>query len=80
MIVGRFLLRFILVPLGAGLSILAAMLFVVIANWNRFAAVVETNRGGDEFVVALFAFGAWVMFIATVSAAAMMTPTFMFIR
>lgn len=74
MILGRFLVRFILVPLGASFAIFAAVLFVIVANWNRFAAVVEANRGGDEFVVALFAFGAWVMFIATVSAAAMMTP------
>src|SRR6188474_2865466 len=74
MIVGRFLLRFILVPLGAGCAILAAVLFVVVANWNRFSAVVEANRGGEEFVVALFLFGSWVMFVAAISAAAMMTP------
>jgi hypothetical protein len=74
MIIGRFLLRFILVPLGAGCAILAAVLFVVVANWNRFSAVVEANRGGEEFVVALFLFGSWVMFVAAISAAAMMTP------
>ena len=74
MIVGRFLLRFILVPLGAGCAILAAVLFVVVANWNRFSAVVEANRGGEEFVVALFLFGSWVMFVAAISAAAMLTP------
>jgi hypothetical protein len=74
MIVGRFLLRFILVPLGASLAILAAVLFVVAANWNRFSAVVEANRGGEEFVVALFLFGSWVVLIAAISAAAMLTP------
>jgi hypothetical protein len=74
MIIGRFLLRFILVPLGASLAILAAVLFVVVANWNRFAAVIETNRGGEEFVVALFLFGSWVVLIAAMSAAAMLTP------
>ncbi len=74
MIVGRFLLRFILVPLGACFAILAAVLFVVAANWNRFSAVIEANRGGEEFVVALFLFGSWVMFIAAISAAAMLTP------
>jgi hypothetical protein len=66
MIVGRFLLRFILVPLGAGCAILAAVLFVVVANWNRFSAVVEANRGGEEFVVALFLFGSWAMFVAAI--------------
>ena len=74
MIIGRFLLRFILVPLGAGCAILAAVLFVVVANWNRFSAVVEANRGGEEFVVALFLFGSWVMIVAAMSAALMLTP------
>ena len=74
MIIGRFLLRFILVPLGAGCAILAAVLFVVVANWNRFSAVVEANRGGEEFVVALFLFGSWVTIVAAMSAAAMLTP------
>jgi len=74
MIIGRFLLRFILVPLGAGCAILAAVLFVVVANWNRFSAVVEANRGGEEFVVALFLFGSWVTIVAAMSAALMLTP------
>lgn len=75
MIVGRLLLRFILVPLGAGCAILAAVLFVTAANWNRFASLVAAEQGSDkEFFVALVFFGASIMFIATVSAAAMMTP------
>ena len=75
MIVGRFLLRFILVPLGASCAILAAMLFVTAANWNRFASLVAAEQGSDkEFFVALVFVGSWVMFIAAVSAAAMMMP------
>jgi hypothetical protein len=75
MIVGRFLLRFILVPLGAGCAILAVVLFVTAANWNRFASVVAAEQGGDEeFFVALVFVGAWVMFVAAISAAAMLTP------
>jgi hypothetical protein len=75
MIVGRFLLRFILVPLGAGCSILAAVLFVTAANWNRFSALIASEQGSDkEFFVALVFVGAWIMFIAAISAAAMMLP------
>jgi hypothetical protein len=75
MIVGRFLLRFILVPLGAGCAILAAVLFVTAANWNRFASLVAAEQGSDkEFFVALVFVGGWVMFIAAISAAAMMMP------
>ena len=39
MIIGRLLMRFLLVPLGGGVAICVAMLFVMVAHWNRFAAV-----------------------------------------
>jgi hypothetical protein len=75
MIIGRFLLRFLLVPLGAACAMLAALLFVTAANWNRFATLVAAEQGADkEFFVALVFFGASIMFIAAVSAAVMMTP------
>jgi hypothetical protein len=75
MIVGRFLLRFILVPLGASCAILAAVLFVTAANWNRFTSLIAAEQGSDkEFFVALVFVGTWIMFIAMISAAAMMTP------
>jgi hypothetical protein len=74
MIVGRLLLRLLLVPLGASVAVSVAVLVVVVANWNRFAAVVAQQTGGDELIVAVFFAGAWIMFIAAVSAAAMMLP------
>ena len=74
MILGRLLLRFLLVPLGAAVAILVAVLFVIAANWNRFAAVVAQQSGGDELIVALFFAGAWITFVAAVSAMAMMLP------
>jgi hypothetical protein len=75
MIVGRFLLRFILVPLGASFAILAAVLFAAAANWNRFAAHIAVERGSDsEFFVALVFVGGWLMFMAAGSAALMLTP------
>lgn len=74
MIVGRFLLRFLLVPLGALVAVLVAVTFVLVANWNRFSAIVAQQTGGDELIVAIFLAGAWITFIAAVSAMAMMTP------
>ncbi len=41
---GRLIARFLLVPLGAGLAILAAVLFIVAAHWNRFAALVAAEH------------------------------------
>jgi hypothetical protein len=47
---------------------------VIVAHWNRFAALVAADRGGDEFMVALFFVGSWIVFVASVSAAAMLLP------
>jgi len=74
MVVGRLLLRFLLVPLGGAVAVLVAVLFVVVANWNRFAAVVAQQTGGDELIAAIFFAGAWITFVAAISAVAMMLP------
>jgi hypothetical protein len=74
MILGRLLLRFLLVPLGAAIAILTAVLFVIVANWNRFSAIAVGDRGGDEFVIALFFVGSWIVLVASVSAMAMLLP------
>jgi len=70
MIVGRFLLRFLIVPLAAGFACLAAMLFVVAAHWNRFSVMAAEDMRGDEFIFAMFVAGmahVWVLSLATVS-------------
>lgn len=50
MILGRLIMRMLLVPLGGGLAIVAAVLFVVAAQWNRFAAAVEVDPSGEAFI------------------------------
>jgi len=74
MILGRLLMRFLLVPLGAAVAILVAVLFVIVAHWNRFAEVVNAQSGSEEFYVAFVFAGSWVMLVAAVSAAAMLLP------
>jgi hypothetical protein len=75
MIIGRLLLRLLLVPFAAGTAILAAVLFVTVAHWTRFAALVAANRGGDgEFDAALLFAVAVVVFLAAISAAKMLWP------
>jgi hypothetical protein len=73
MVLGRLLLRLLLVPLGVGAAIVTAVLVVIVAHWNSFAALAAPERGGEEFVALLIA-GSWIMFIASVSAAAMLLP------
>jgi hypothetical protein len=75
MIIGRLLMRLLLVPFGGCIAILAAVVFVTVAHWTRFAALVAANRGGDgEFDAALFFAGAVVVFLAAISAAKMLWP------
>jgi hypothetical protein len=74
MILGRLLLRFLVVPLGAGVAILNAVVFMIVAHWNHFTALAAGNRGGDEYMVALLIGGSWIVFVASVSAAALLLP------
>jgi hypothetical protein len=74
MMLGRLIMRMLLVPLGAGIAILVAVLFVIAAHWNRFAGLVAADRGGDQFIVALFFAGSWIVMIAAISASAMLLP------
>ena len=48
MIVVRFLLRFLLVPLGAVVATGVALLFIVVAHWNRFAALIAAPTDPPE--------------------------------
>jgi hypothetical protein len=75
MIIGRLLLRLLLVPLGAGFALCAAVLVTVMAHWNRFAALVAANPdAGDDWIIALAFYGPAVAMIIAVSATAMLLP------
>ena len=39
MILGRLLMRLLLVPLGGGIAVSVGMMFVLVAEWNKFAAL-----------------------------------------
>jgi hypothetical protein len=52
MIIGRFMMRLLLVPLGGCVAICVAMLFVMLAHWNRVAALTTGDANGlMEFVM-----------------------------
>jgi hypothetical protein len=74
MAIGRLLLRFLLVPFGFCVAVLAAVLFVIAAHWTRFMAIATASRGSDEADIALFFAGALIIFIAALSAAKMLWP------
>jgi hypothetical protein len=54
MIIGRLLLRFLLVPLGGCVAIVVAMVVVLIAEWNRFAVL---NGDDNSGLMAFFVIG-----------------------
>src|SRR5690348_14101246 len=54
MIVGRFLMRFLLVPFGGCVAIAVAMIFVMFAYWNRTTAPSADDYSGmAAFFVAI---------------------------
>ena len=75
MILGRLLMRLLLVPLGAGFAVCVAVLVTIAAHWSRFAALVAANPdAGDDWLIALAFYGPAVALIISVSAVAMMLP------
>ena len=62
MIIGRFLMRLLLVPFGGCVAICVAMMFVMVAHWNRIAALTADDYSGlmTFFVVGpMLAVGSW---------------------
>ena len=66
MIIGRLLMRLLLVPLGGCVAVCVAMLFVMVAHWNRVAAVTADDDSGlTTFLVLIpmLAVGSGVMLL-----------------
>jgi hypothetical protein len=66
MIVGRFLMRLLLVPLGGCFAICAAMLFVIVAHWNRVTELAADDYSGLTtffVIVPMLAVGSGVMLL-----------------
>jgi hypothetical protein len=58
MIVGRFLMRFLLVPLGWCVAVAVGAVIIIIANWDAFLAVgTGTPEQQQNFWLLLFFFG-----------------------
>jgi hypothetical protein len=50
MIFGRLIMRLFLVPLGAGVAVVTAVLFVIAVYWGRFSAMIEADGSSDSFI------------------------------
>ena len=75
MILGRLLMRLLLVPLGAGFAVCAAVLVTIVAHWNRFDALLAANPdAGDDWMLAVMFAGPAIALVISVSAMAMLLP------
>jgi hypothetical protein len=64
MAIGRLLMRLLLVPLGGCIAIVVAMVFAMVANWNRITALTTDDPSGMmafAFVAPAVAIGAALM-------------------
>src|SRR6476646_3572968 len=64
MVVGRLLMRLLLVPFGGGVAICVATLFAMVAQWNRMAALTADDYSGVTtffVMVPVLAVGSGVM-------------------
>jgi hypothetical protein len=69
MILGRFLMRLLVVPFGGCIAICVGMIFVMVAHWNRLAAVTADDYSGlTTFFVAgpMMAVGAGLMLMPAI--------------
>jgi hypothetical protein len=57
-LLGRLLLRLILVPLGAAVAVTVAVAVVIIAHWNALQAVLQAHpEAQEDYVIALLVGG-----------------------
>lgn len=74
MIVGRFILRFLLVPLGIAAAVSVGIVVVVIGEWNAFIAFTKTNPDTEAYVIAAMIFAPFVFMVLAGGALGMMAP------
>jgi hypothetical protein len=75
MIVIRFLLRFILVPIGGVSAAIVATLVVCLAHWAQFLKLIAADpQAPENLVLAVIIIGPALLAIMSVGAFAMLTP------
>jgi hypothetical protein len=75
MIIGRFILRFFLVPLGGVAAAMIAAFVVCFAHWTQFTKMVaEYPQSPENFVIAALLIGPMVVLGMSVAAFAMLMP------
>ena len=75
MIIGRLILRFLLVPLGAIVAVCVAMVVMLLAHWSAFLAVAHADPELQQnYLLAVFLAGPALMVMLSYSVLWMMFP------
>lgn len=74
MILGRFILRFLLVPLGAIAAALVGVAVIMIGEWNAFVAYVNSDQQSVEYVLAAMMFAPFLLMMLAGAALGMLAP------
>lgn len=74
MILGRFILRFLLVPLGVVVAVTIGLLIMLISQWNAFAAYVQSHPDSGDYALAVLLFSPWIFLVLTGGALMMLSP------
>ena len=72
---GRFILRLLLIPLGAAVAVSVAMLVIAAAHWNAFLALANASpQAQEDYVYAFLIAGPLLAMMLSLSAALTLAP------
>jgi hypothetical protein len=75
MVLGRLILRFLLVPFGVFIATIVAAFVVCFGHWTQFAKIIADDpRAPENIVLAVLFIGPVVALIMAVAAVAMLMP------
>ena len=57
----RFIIRFLLVPLGGAVAMTVAMIVLVVAHWNEFVALADARPDEQGYWLVAFVFAGPVL-------------------
>jgi len=75
MLLGRFILRFLLVPLGIAFAALVGIAVVMVGEWNAFIAFVDARpNAADEYFIAAMMAAPYLIVTLAGAALTMLAP------
>jgi hypothetical protein len=74
MIVGRFILRFLLVPFGIAVAVLVGLLVMLAGEWNAFVAFANNHPDSPGYALGVLFFAPWILLMLVGGALMMLSP------